>query len=781
MKKSTLAVILFFFFLLPLFSTAQSQSKRDSVRYLIRHASDDSLRAVYYLELGDLYLDHQEDSSVYYSQKAFDIARKAGYMALAGKCLNYIAIAYIYQSEYDSTVAYLKRSIEYKKQAGDSGGLANAYNNLGIIYKNRGDYGEAMEYLSKTARLRKSLTSLADSLGHRNNIEKLGHVYNNQGNIYYQFGDFSRAIALYKRSLEHYEQVGYNRGISACYNNIGNVFEEQKRYNKALDYYTRALELNRQLGVVRNIGTCLNNIGEVHLKSNRLKEARRYFEESLEYRKKATDKRGISAVYSNLAMVNMKIGRYERSLDQLYNAFKLDNEMGDKKAMAQDLVYLARVYRRQGNINQAVSYAQKGRTLADSIDAPLQEKASLELLARCYEQQGHYRQALELTRQYEAIEDFLFNQEKTKLIEEMETRYQLEKKQQEIQEQNQLLEEKDHLIQKQKVINYAYGGGILFVMAVSLLLYYNYRQKRRANLILQEQKDEIESQNEELLQQNEEIKNQRDELERHRNLTLEQRNQIALKNTELTSSIQYAQNIQSGMLISERSVREIFPNHFILYKPKDIVSGDFYWVQRQDERVFFATVDCTGHGVPGAFMSVLGLSLLNDLVRETKHHEAGDLLNRLRVKVIQALRKDMPQQDYGDRMDISLCIWERNQKTLQYAGAYQPLYLLKNGDLIEYKANRIPVGIERKLEQSFDTHHIPVEEGDMVYLFTDGYPDQISYDQMEKMKIARFKKLIGEIASLNSLEQKIRLEEYFDRWKGPHPQTDDVLVMGVKF
>jgi serine phosphatase RsbU (regulator of sigma subunit)/Tfp pilus assembly protein PilF len=781
MKKSTFLPFLFFILFLPLLAQAQPDSRRDSVKTLIRQTSNDSLRAVYYLELGDLYLDQQEDSSIYYSHRAFDVARKGGYTALAGKCLNYIAIAFIYQSEYDSTIAYLKQSIKYKKQAGDSGGLANAYNNLAIIYKNQGDYEQAMEYLSRTAQLRKSLTSVTDSLEQRNNIEKLGHVYNNQGNIYYQFADYSRAIALYKRSLEHYEQVDYTRGISACYNNMGNVFEEQKRYDKALEYYTQALELNQQLGVVRNIGTCLNNIGEVHLKSNRLKEARRYFEESLEYRNKSKDKRGISAVYSNLAMVNMKTGKYELSLDQLYKAFKLDNEMGDKKAMAEDLVYMARIYMRQGNMNRAINYARRGQILADSIDAPLQEKTSLELLANCYEQKGDYRQALELTRQFETIEDRLFNEEKSKQIEELETRYQLEKKQQEIQEQDQLLEEKDHLIQKQKVINYAYSGAILFVLAVSVLLFYHYRQKRRANRLLQEQKEEIETQNEELLQQNEEIKNQRDELERQRNLAHEQRNQIDLKNTELTSGIQYARSIQSGLLPPESTIQKILPNHFLLFKPKDIVSGDFYWVYPKGDQVLFASVDCTGHGVPGAFMSILGLSLLNDLVKETQTADAGELLNRLRMKVIHALRQEDPEQVNRDRMDISLCIWDRNKQNLQYAGAYQPVYLVSNGELFEYKADRMPLGIETNLDQTFQTHHISVQEGDMVYLFTDGYPDQFSYDQMEKMKMGRFKERIREISSLTPLEQKIRLEEYFDRWKGPNPQTDDVLVMGVKF
>jgi serine phosphatase RsbU (regulator of sigma subunit) len=235
------------------------------------------------------------------------------------------------------------------------------------------------------------------------------------------------------------------------------------------------------------------------------------------------------------------------------------------------------------------------------------------------------------------------------------------------------------------------------------------------------------------------------------------------------------------LLTSERTLQEILPDHFILFRPREIVSGDFYWVYRKGEQVLFASVDCTGHGVPGAFMSILGLSLLNNLIRETQTPEAGDLLNRLRVKMIHALRQDDQEQDNRDRMDISLCIWDKNQHKLQYAGAYQPLYLLREGELLEYKADRLPVGVDSRLDQTFTTHHIPVEAGDMVCLFTDGYPDQLSYDQMEKMKIGRFKELIREISTLNPPEQKIKLEEYFDRWKGPNPQTDDVLVMGVKF
>ena len=783
MKVKFVGALLFSLFLFSFLSFGQdTEHKHDSIVQLIEDTPNDSLKAIHYLNLGDLYAYSHQDSAIGFYQKAFHLSRDGGYIKLAGKCLNYIAVIYIYRSQYDQTIDYLKRSIALKKQAKDTGGMANGYNNLGVIHKNQGNFAKAMEYFQKTARLRQELAPrLTDSSRITNNTEKLGQAFNNQGNIHYQFGDYSRAVGLYKRALEYFEKIDNSKGISSCYNNMGNVFEEQQNYEKAQDYYTRALDLNRKLGETRNIGTCLNNLGEIHLKQNQIRQARTYFHQSLEYRQKTNDKRGISAVYSNLAMMNLKTRNYSQSLDQLHKALKLDNEIGDKKGMAEDMISLARVYLEQGRLNQATSFARQGRQISDTIQAPLQKKSALEVLAQVYEKRGDYRRALQYNRAFEEIEDRLFNEQKNQQIEELETKYQLEQKQQEIHRQEELIDRKENLIRKQQVQKYAYIGGIVFVLAISILIYLNYRQKRNINKLLIEQNEEIESQNEELIQQNEEIRNQRDELERQRNLTHEQSNEIAVKNDEITSSIEYAKSIQSSLLMDERSIRQLLPDHFMLFKPKDIVSGDFYWLHQKDGQVMFATVDCTGHGVPGAFMSLLGMSFLNDVVQERKQLEAGDVLNRLRTKVIHALRQEVPDKDNRNNMDVALCIWDKEKAQLQYAGAYNPLYLVRNGELNEYKANRMAIGMENKLEQSFTTQYLQLQPGDTIYLFTDGYPDQLNDMQHEKMNLSRFKKLIKEVAPLDLRDQKIRMDEHFESWKGRYEQVDDVLVMGVRF
>ena len=788
MEASLKRFLIIFLFIIPSLCTAQNtERKHDSIMQRIQNAPDDSTKAVHYLNLGDLYAYSHQDSAIGYYQQAFNYSKEGGYTRLAGKCLNYIAVVYIYRSEYDKTIDYLNRSIDLRKQANDTGGMANGYNNLGVIYKNQGDFGKALEYFQKTARLRQAMAGrLRDSAREKNNTEKLGQANNNLGNIYYQFGDYSRAVSFYRQSLEYFEQIDDTRGISSCYNNIGNVFEEQQKYDRALEYYSRSLDLNRSLGEVRHIGTCLNNIGEIYLKQNQIGKAREYFRQSLEYRQKSNDKRGISAVYSNLAMANLKMKNYQQSLDQLHKALKLDNETGDKKAMAEDMISLAKVYFRQGRMNQAGEFARRGQQISESIQAPLQKKSALEILARISEKRGDYQMALHYTQRFEDIEDRLFNKEKNQQIEELETRYQLEKQQQEIQRQEELIDHKEALIRKQKVRQYAYIAVIFFFLIISGLIGINYRQKRRANKLLTGQNEEIESQNEELMQQNEEIRNQRDELERQRTLAHDQRNELALKKDEITSGIRYARCVQSNLLMSERSIRQLLPDYFVWFKPRYLAGGDFYWLHQAGDQVMIAVADCTGHGASGAFLSLLGMSLLDQVVQEDKQGHAGEILNRLRTKMVHALFSENPDSDRRSRMDISLCIWDRQNQQLQFSGAHRPLYRVRGGELTEYKGQRMTIGLDSRLEEAFSTQYIELQSGDMIYLFTDGYSSQLkggqfTEDRHEKMNVSRFKQLIQEVAPLETREQKQSLQRRFDQWKGTYEQVDDVLVMGIRF
>lgn len=781
MDKSIKRSVLLLFLFLPFISQAQTQHQHDSIMHLIQQADDDSLRALQYLELGDLYAYSHQDSAIGYYKKAFRYAQNGGYTELAGKSLNYIAVVYIYRSEYDTTIHYLNRSVDLMEKAGDKGGMANGYNNLGVIYKNRGNFEKAIEFFRKTARLRQDLEDqLTDPDRQRNNTEKLGQAYNNQGNIYYQFGDYSRAVEYYRKALGYFESIGDSDGVSACYNNMGNVFEEQKSYGRATDYYEQALQVYRKQGDIRNMGTCLNNLGEVHLKTGQIGRAREYFEESLQYRKQANDKRGISAVYSNLAMVSLKNRHYSNALDRLHQALKLDNEVGDKKGVAEDLINLSRVYLRQERLNRATEMAYQGLSLSDSLQAQLQKKNALRLLAQIFEEKEDYKRSLEYTRRFEDVEDQLFNREKNQLIEELETKYQVEQKRKEIQRQEKLLEKKEDLIRRQQVQKYAYIGGLFFVLAFSGLILLGYRQKRKANALLREQKEEIESQNEELLQQNEEIRHQRDELERQRNLAHEQRNELEIKKDEITMSLHYARLIQSAWLPGERVMQQMLPGCFIFFKSNTTVSSDFYWVHSQEQKVVFVAASPGGQPLKGGFISLLATSFLKDVVAEKPLTDAGEIMNRVRMKMVHTLQQESADEHRYESMDMALCIWDRVHNTLQFSGARRPFYLIREGDLYEYQGQSMDLVSGSRLEEPFTAQVIQIREGDQVYLFTDGYPSQICQDGEEE-DYTTFKSLLKKMSSLEPDKQKITLAGHFDNRQDLRDHFDDALVMGVRF
>ncbi len=317
----------------------------------------------------------------------------------------------------------------------------------------------------------------------------------------------------------------------------------------------------------------------------------------------------------------------------------------------------------------------------------------------------------------------------------------------------------------------------------------------------------------EINQQKDEIEAQRDEIERQRDFVTEQRDKIALQNKKITDSILYARRIQTALLQSSLGLHKILPQHFIYFRPKDIVSGDFFWMKRVGDRVMFAGADCTGHGVPGAFMSLLGIAFLNDIINKTAVISPYEALNEMRKRVKSALRQ-MSSKGEGtkDGIDIALCSLDYKTNKLEFSGAYSPLYIIRHSDLPEVsskiksgnqqavegkwvknsseilnnavlyqiKADRMPIGVYRKEKDSFTNHEIQLYEGDMLYLFSDGYADQFGSDKNRKFSINRFKNLLLKIYDKPLLRQKYIVEDIFVRWKGNHSQIDDILVMGIR-
>ena len=276
---------------------------------------------------------------------------------------------------------------------------------------------------------------------------------------------------------------------------------------------------------------------------------------------------------------------------------------------------------------------------------------------------------------------------------------------------------------------------------------------------------------------------QRDEILSQRDLVIEQKKHIEKQNENLSDSIAYAQKIQQAVL---PKTDKLYENNngpkdfFILYKPKDLVSGDFYWADQVNEKLIVAVADCTGHGVPGAFLSMLGVSFLNEIINRQKELKANQILNQLRTYVKATLKQTGKRFETRDGMSMGLIILDMVNMEMQYSGAYIPLYLYRNGQSIIYKADRNPIGIHHKEIESFTNHKIQLKSNDALYLFTDGYIDQFNEQGLEKYKYSRFKSLIAEVCKMPMSIQKEKLEASFTSWKGNHEQIDDVTVIGLR-
>lgn len=279
---------------------------------------------------------------------------------------------------------------------------------------------------------------------------------------------------------------------------------------------------------------------------------------------------------------------------------------------------------------------------------------------------------------------------------------------------------------------------------------------------------------EEIMQQKEEIEAQRDEIEA-------QNDHISKQNQEMTQSIEYAKRIQNAVMPTKEVVQSILPEHFILFKPKDIVSGDFYWMTEKNNKIIVAAADCTGHGVPGAFMSMLGISFLNEIVNVRNETKPDMILNHLRDSIKSTLSQTGKEGESKDGMDIAPCTIDLEAKKIEYAGAYNPLYLVRNGELFETKADKMPVGIHMVEKESFTHHEMNFEKNDCVYIFSDGYVSQFGGENGRTYKSVPFKKLLAIISEKPMAKQCQMLDEEFVEWQGFNPQVDDILVIGIKF
>jgi serine phosphatase RsbU (regulator of sigma subunit) len=357
-------------------------------------------------------------------------------------------------------------------------------------------------------------------------------------------------------------------------------------------------------------------------------------------------------------------------------------------------------------------------------------------------------------------------------------------KQLQMEQLNKQLNQQLAKLKLQNVIIALAGLMILMLAGFGIYAYRNYKQKQKINWILGKQNKEITRKNEEISRKSEEISQQNEEIIQQNEEITQQRDHIAQQNKDITDSIIYARRIQRAILPKHKLLQD-FLDMYIFYRPRDIVSGDFYWMTKKDDKLVIVAADCTGHGVPGAFMSILGVAFLTEIVSNDPNVYANEILNKLRESVVRSLNQTGTQTEEDetaqDGMDIALCVIDYPSMTLQYAGANNPLILIRDNELQEVKADRMPIAYsDRHGDRAFTNNLIPLHPGDCIYMFSDGYADQFGGDGEKRYSSKRLKNSLLEIHGLPLEQQKQSMADKYDQWKGKHEQIDDVLLIGIK-
>jgi len=678
----------------------------------------------------------------------------------------YIKIAsYYYQKEKDSKEAE-KILLEAKKLAEDCGKpllVIRTNNEIGILYRNLSRYSEALL-------LHKEAYRLAVEVDNRNQIAL---TLNNIGVVYRRLDDNSIAAEYHLKALKIAEEIKDTFSISVSENSLGNIYSYSSKFSEALLHFSNALKLSQLQKNLLGETINLNNIGEVYELSGNYEKAKEFYFRSLEINKRLNNEKGIAICLNGIGKILLYTDFPKTAYKYFSEAATINKKIGDKKFIAESYINLGRSLVKLKKFDEAEQCINQGIKVSLEINSRSLLQLAYEALSVIYSEKNNFKASLQNFKISTTYKDSVLNEKNANHIATIQAVFETEK----IEKENQILKQRQEINKKeykrQKYFNYSLTLGLFLSLILILVVYFALILKRRANKLLSEQKDEIEFQKEKIEQQRKNI-----EL---KNRNLEEAYQI-IENYigKITDSIKYAEKIQKSILPDTDVLKRIFKETFIFYKPKDIVSGDFYWYTERDDKVFIALADCTGHGVPGAFMSIIGMDLLNQIVKQQGSEETDKILSFLNNELREKLRKGKDELVLKDSMDIALCIINKRTREVTYSGALIPLFIVNDGEISEIKPNYASLGTSNRLfNKEFRVHRFILKPNSWLYLSTDGYIDQFGGENHKKFMRSRFLEFLVKINNLTADAQLEETEKQFEWWKGGNEQIDDVLVWGI--
>jgi serine phosphatase RsbU (regulator of sigma subunit) len=720
---------LFLFFILSLSIVGYSQQNYiDSLNNIINKTNIDTVKIKALKEIAlNLYRKSPAEAEKYCKQ-CIELSESAEYIDGLIRCNNVLGIINIIKTDYASALENFDVSLQKALEVNDLLSVFRAYNNIGSVYVNLNDYPKAVEYYTLALKIAEKL----------NNKESIAQSCVNIAVIHKDNKDIVKAMEYNNRAIKIAKSIGNDQILSLVYGNISNILASKKDYSGAIDYCRKGLNIAIKSDDNYSIGVAYINMGE-------------YFYN----------------IYENVTSVKHRNKNALDSSIYYYNkAITLSEKLDDPQRLCNAKIGLGKILFLKKNYKKAIQYFKEVVNISKKIQNIDKEVDAYLFLSRIDSSLGNYKSAYQNFKYHKLLNDSFTNVSKMNSISEMEIRYQTEKKQKQIED---LKKEKAFQSDRNKHLSI-----VMILIAILLIIsIIAFIMKRKDNHLLR-------IKNTEISKNREELQTQADNLEEANKEILKQQKQLQRSHKNITDSIKYASLIQNAVLPSEETLRGLLQDYFIFYKPRDIVSGDFYYAKKVNNNLFLAAADCTGHGVPGSLLSMLGVAILNELVIKAKNVNPALMLDEFRQQIKSALQQTGQKGEQQDGIDISFCILNLKTNLLNYSGAYNPLWIFRKGmELIEIKGDRQPVGVHLR-ESPFKLQSIQLQKDDTVYMFSDGYYSQLGGLTYEKYKSGRFKDLIKRIALLEIEEQQKILESEFERWKGLHGQTDDVLIIGFK-
>ncbi|MBI5219871.1 MAG: tetratricopeptide repeat protein [Bacteroidia bacterium] len=724
----------------------------------------DSIKIKSYLKLTNHYQETSPKQALYYGLKGLQLAKKNNSMVSEIDFLIVLGIISSDNEDFNAALNYHEQALKRSMILKDSVRIGQCYGNIGNIYMYKKNFEKAIDYFTKTLKIFES----------QKNIHGLTMVYGNLGRLYFYLDKYDEAINFFQQSYDMSIKMNDEQIMATNLMNIGTTYKLKKEWKKGINYLTNAKTIFEKYEDNINIAQCLANIGNCYTGLNEFNKA----------------------FFCLRAALEMYDTYQEHNLSALVN-----ND-------------IAKCLIKQGKYNDAIKYSLKSNSLAlKTGDITILEDNYRDLY-KVYDTLKDYANSVKYFKSFLIYHDSIYDINISNNIEKLNTEFETERKNQELKLKESQIQKKEVEVQKQRM----YIFSLIVVLFLGFLLLYNllnrYKIKKKANETLTlknaeilQQKEEITAQRDEIEVQKSEIETQRNEIEKQRNIAVNQRDEIFRQKNDITDSIHYAKRIQTALLPDKLKLQQVLKDGFCYFRPRDIVSGDFYWVSNIQNKSVIIAADCTGHGVPGAFMSIIGMTFLNEIINEKNILLPGEILNTLRENLVKSLQHSSEFDETKDGMDIAILVIDRENNSIEYAGANNPLWVIKkqqeavavgsetpelpttncqlpttaaNCQLFEFKGDKMPIGISDTQSTPFTNHKIPVNKGDSAYIFSDGFIDQFGGKNNRKFKLNRFKELLLKISDRPMDVQKAILDVTFNQWKGELEQLDDILIIGVK-